>query len=307
MTHHQPPGPLPGRDVTPGNAEPFFSVIVPVYIHWHLAPGLLDRLERQTLPADRFEVILVDNGSPQFEPPEHLPDNVQILRCDTPGSYAARNLGASRAKGDWLVFTDADCRPQPAWLAGLDEARRLADEGALIAGAVKVVAQSARPGGAEIYDVVKGIPQERYVARGYAATANLAVPMAVFRELGGFDGKRFSGGDADLCRRAVAAGHALVFARTMCVEHPARTTWREIATKARRIKGGQIKAGSTSRRLMWLLRTLAPPLRGAWEFLNDTRHPLRHRLVAIAVLMRLWLVELGEVLLLVAGRSPERR
>lgn len=307
MTRREKPSPVPGQHDVPGNAAAFFSVIVPVYIDWHLVPGLTDSLERQTLPADRFEVILVDNGSPQFEPPEKLPGNVQILRCDTPGSYAARNLGASRAEGDWLVFTDADCRPAADWLAELDEVRGRAGDGALIAGAVEIVAQSARPGAAEIYDIVKGIPQQRYVERGYAATANLAVPMAVFRELGGFDSRRFSGGDADLCRRAVAAGHALVFAETMRVEHPARTTWREIATKARRIKGGQLKAGSASRRLMWLLRTLVPPLRGAWEFLRNTRHPLRHRLVAIAVLMRLWLVELAEVVLLMAGRSPERR
>lgn len=291
----------------PGNAEPFFSVIVPVYIHWHLVPDLLHCLERQTLPADRFEVILVDNGSPQFEPPDYLPANARILRCDTPGSYAARNLGASQARGDWLVFTDADCRPAADWLTALDAARERADDGTLIAGAVEVVAQSGRPGAAEIYDVVKGIPQQRYVARGYAATANLAVPMAVFRELGGFDGRRFSGGDADLCRRAVAAGHMLVYAEAMRVDHPARTTWQEIATKARRIKGGQLKAGTRARRLQWFARTLVPPVRGAWEFLRSRRHPLSHRLVAVAVLLRLWLLELGEALLLLAGRRPERR
>ena len=291
----------------PDDASAIFSVVVPVYMQWHLVPALLERLERQTLPAARFEVILVDNGSPQFAPPDRLPANARILRCDTPGSYAARNLGASQAKGDWLVFTDGDCLPASDWLAGLDRAAADADGDSLIAGAVVVVAQSARPGAAEIYDVVKGIPQQRYGRRGYAATANLAVPMPVFRKLGGFDSKRFSGGDADLCRRAAAAGHALLYAADMRVDHPARTTWQEIATKARRIKGGQLRAGSASRRLMWLTRTLVPPLRGAWAFLRDRRHPLRHRLVAILVLMRLWMVELVEALRLVAGRTPERR
>ena len=176
-----------------------------------------------------------------------------------------------------------------------------------VAGPVEVVALSARPGAWEIYDMVKGIPQERYIARGYAATANLAVSRRLFYRLGGFDAARFSGGDADFCRRAAAAGHPVVLAKEARVEHPARATWEEIATKARRVKGGQLAAGSPRRRLMWLARTLLPPVTAAWRFLGSSRHPLRYRLVAILVQMRIWAVELAEAARLAAGRPAERR
>lgn len=284
-----------------------FSVIVPVYEHWHLVPALLERLERQTFPRRRFEVILVDNGSRSFSPPSGLADNVCVMRCDKPGSYAARNDGARRARGQWLAFTDADCLPVQDWLAELDRAAARQGPDAPIAGPVEVVALSARPGAWEIYDMVKGIPQERYVARGYAATANLAVSRPLFDRLGGFDAGRFSGGDADFCRRAAAIGHPVVLAKDARVEHPARSTWEEIATKARRVKGGQLAAGSPRRRLMWLTRTMLPPFIDGWRFLRSTRHPLRDRVVAVLVQTVLWPVELAEALRLMFRRAAERR
>lgn len=284
-----------------------FSVIVPVYGHWHLVPVLLEKLAGQSFDGNGFEVILVDNGSPDFDPPPDLPPNARVIRCDTPGSYAARNRGAREATGEWLIFTDADCMPATDWLANLhgEAARRGA--GVLLAGPVEVVSNSARPGLFEIYDLVKGIPQERYAGRGYAATANLAVPKPVFDRLNGFDGGRFSGGDADFCRRAAAAGFPLVYVADARVDHVSRKTWAEIATKARRLKGGQLSAGPPGRRWLWLLRTLVPPGNGVWNLLLARRHPLRYRLLACLVVLRIWLVELVEAARLIAGARPERR
>ena len=114
--------------------------------------------------------------------------------------------------------------------------------------------------------MIRGIPQARYVRHGYAATANLVVPAAVFRALGGFDARRFSGGDAEFCRRAGAAGHPIRLVPEAVVLHPARSRWDELAAKTRRVTGGQVGAGPPRRRLVWFLRTLTPPLRALWRF-----------------------------------------
>ncbi len=177
--------------------------------------------------------------------------------------------------------------------------------GRLLAGPVRMVAGEP-PNACEIYDRIRGIPQQRYVRHGYATTANLIVPRAVFDAVRGFDATRFSGGDADFCRRAGHAGHGIVLIPQAVVEHPCRSKWEELATKARRVKGGQITGGSRRRRLQWFLRTLTPPLRATARCLRADR-PWSERLIAVGVLHRLWLVELAETARLMAGGRPERR
>jgi GT2 family glycosyltransferase len=287
---------------------PRFSVVVPVYRHWHLVPSLLESLDKQTFDRQRFEIILVENGSPESLVPSGTFLNAQVVHCETPGSYAARNHGVEYAAGEWLVFTDADCRPTSQWLQELDETVRKLGQWTLLAGSIEVTPRSSHPGPYEMYDLVKGIPQARYVERGYAATANLAVSKALFQQLGGFDGMRYSGGDGEFCRRAVSNGYSLVYVDAARVAHPARVSWDEIKTKARRVKGGQLSGREGKRHsIRWVLSTLTPPLRGIWNFLTASHHPLRFRVVASAIQLRIWLVEIKELLRLCFGGLAERR
>lgn len=295
--------PLPEGPAPPGDGTPLFSVIVPVYRHWDLIPTLLAGLREQTLPQSAFEVILVNNDPATPPPPLDLPANTRILPCAAPGSYAARNAGAAAARGHTLAFTDADCRPAPGWLAALAAAR---DDKALLAGPVEITPEGNPPNRYEIYDRIRGIPQARYVSRGYAATANLAAPAPVFAAVGGFNPMRFSGGDGEFCLAARALGHPIRLVGDAVVHHPARTTWNETATKARRVKGGQIMNGPPRRRALWLLRTLTPPLRATRRHLQAPL-PWGQRLSALRVLYALWFVELAETARVLTGGERERR
>lgn len=281
-----------------------FSVIVPVFEQWQLVDRLLARLAAQRYPAGMFEVIVVADGGVA---PQRAPAGTRLLRSPGRGSYAARNHGAAAARGEWLAFTDADCLPDVGWLGALAEAAVREPGETILAGRIDM----PLPPGASayaIYDAIKGIPQRDYVGRGYGATANLAVPRALFGRLGGFDGTRLSGGDAEFCRRAAAqAGAAVRFVDGAVVTHPARADWQALATKARRLKGGQLTAGSYRSRLAWGLRTVLPPARAIRRFLGDGRFPLRYRLLAAAIQLRLWGVELAEAVRLLTGGAPERR
>jgi hypothetical protein len=288
--------------------NPMISVIVPVYEHWHLVPALLKRLDSQTLHQTEFEVLLVDNGSARFEPPGSLAANTRLLRCTTPGSYAARNHALKHAKGEWAVFTDADCLPREDWLQSFKRhAETCGAETIVLVGAVEMVPVSGKPNVYEMYDLVKGIPQGWYVSRGYATTANLAVRMALLTQLNDFDANRYSGADAAFCRKAVASGASLRYIHDAVVEHPARNTWAALATKARRVKGGQLTGGTRKQRTLWLVRTFTPPLIAFWRFLNTPGPPVRFRLVAIAVQFRIWALEMGEATRLMARGVAERR
>jgi glycosyltransferase involved in cell wall biosynthesis len=291
---------------------PALSVIVPVFRQWDLAPGLLAALADQDMGPGAVEILLIDNDPGTPPPPAlvaALPATARLLPCPAPGSYAARNAGAAAARGELLVFTDVDCRPRPGWLAALARAAK-ETPGMLLAGAVEMEPAPATEDGRvnpfAAYDRIRGIPQALYVAHGYGATANLATPRAVFERLGGFDAKRFSGGDAAFCRRAGRAGHGIRLVEAAVVRHPCRDSWATLATKARRVKGGQIAGGAVRSRAIWLLRSLTPPLRATLRFLR-ARAPWVERRAAIGVLYRLWGVELAEIARLLAGGRPERR
>lgn len=270
---------------------------------------LLEHLAVQTYPAEAFEVLLVDNGSSDFDPPNTSRDNVYITHCHAAGSYAARNHGIERAHGDWLVFTDADCRPRPQWLQRMMDAasglERPSDT--ILAGSIEMVARPEQRTIYEIYDLIRGIPQAWYVARGYATTANLAAHRDLLERIGRFDATRFSGGDAALCQRAVASGAGLIYLPEARVAHPARRSWSEVARKVRRIKGGQLHGECRRRQAQALLRTFMPPLIALARIAGRRDMPGHYRLLAGLVQCRIWGIEMHEALRLVLAGDVERR
>src|SRR5690242_9960611 len=103
--------------------QPFFSIIVPTYERPEQVAACLKALARLKYPRERFEVIIVDDGS-QTAPNaavEFLQGrlHVTLLLQAHAGPAAARNAGAMRARGKYLAFTDDDCLPAPDWLQAL--------------------------------------------------------------------------------------------------------------------------------------------------------------------------------------------
>lgn len=97
---------------------PSVSVIVAHYNQPAELARTLRALRRQDHPADRVEIIVVDDGSP--EPPV-VPAGVRLIVQPDEGFRlaAARNAGARAASNDVLVFLDADTAPEPAFLREL--------------------------------------------------------------------------------------------------------------------------------------------------------------------------------------------
>lgn len=295
----------------PASPAPALSVIVPVFQGWSDLALLLQALAAQTF--QDFEILIADNEPAPYPEaalqalvPPALAGRLRHVHCPRPGSYAARNAAAAQARAPRLVFTDADCLPLPGWLAAL-AAAAARHPAALLAGPIRMTVGQA-PGLWEIYDALRGIPQARYVAHGYATTANLSVPKAMFETLSGFDPSRLSGGDAEFCRRARRQGAELHLVPEAITRHPARSSRAESVTKIRRIKGGQLTAGSPRQRIFWAIRSLTPPFREMLAYLRNRDFPIRWRLLAGLVRLRLWLSELAEMgRILILRRPPERR
>lgn len=90
--------------------RPILSVVVPTYGRPEKLGVLLESIERQTLSRERFEVIVVDDGTPQ--PIELAPGRhgfaLELLRQANAGPGAARNRGVARARGEIVMFLNDD-------------------------------------------------------------------------------------------------------------------------------------------------------------------------------------------------------
>lgn len=97
--------------------QPFVSVVVPVFNGAKIIEDLLLSLLALDYPAERHEIIVVDNGSTDHtrQIVERYP--VRLLEeRETRGPAAARNKGITHARGDIVAFTDADCVADRDWL-----------------------------------------------------------------------------------------------------------------------------------------------------------------------------------------------
>ncbi|MFQ3787560.1 glycosyltransferase family 2 protein [Halomonas sp. A29] len=217
-----------------------FSIIVPTYRDWCALRPCLGALGEQTLPAQEFEILIVENAGESQPHDLTLPGNARLLHEPAPGSYAARNLGIAEARGNVLVFLDADCIAAPGWLQAGLECLQANPEVGLVAGNIELSYAAPRLTPAECFEKAFAFRQRQNVANGVSVTANLFVRREVFDEVGVFDSGLMSGGDFEWTRRATSRGHRLVYCEGAVVHHPARSSIAALAGKARRVTSGSL-------------------------------------------------------------------
>jgi len=223
-------------------SSPDISVIIPVRNGGEALERCLAAVWAQEAGPWRFEVLVVDNGSPEDTRQRvgRFPGTTLLFE-ERPSSYAARNLGIASATGRFLAFTDADTEPAPDWLhRGADALS--ADGGPLIvAGNVEITLPDPQ-GVLAIYDKMHNMLQERYVREGgYGVTANLFAPRDLVEMTGRFQEDWVSGADVDFCRRALTAGGRITYLPDALVRHPARTTFAQYRAKKIRIGRGRAR------------------------------------------------------------------
>jgi GT2 family glycosyltransferase len=94
---------------------PALSVIVPTYGRAELLRALLERLRAQTLAPARFEVVAVDDGSPEPLAVEAapFPFAFRLLRQANAGPGAARNLALAHVRAPLVLILNDDAVPAP--------------------------------------------------------------------------------------------------------------------------------------------------------------------------------------------------
>jgi GT2 family glycosyltransferase len=112
-------------------------VVIPVRNNCRLLNYVLQGWAQSDLTATTHEIIVVDDGSEEFD--FRLPRGLQVtvVRSTHPhGAAHARNLGASRAKHEYIFFCDADHVIPPDVISRHEEARGARSRNAIVVGAV---------------------------------------------------------------------------------------------------------------------------------------------------------------------------
>jgi len=215
------------------------SVIIPVYNGQAMITRCLDSLARQTVAAERYEVIVVDDGSSNgtAEVVERWLDTSsrtqkrlahwRLLRQPHAGPAAARNGGAAIAKSPLLLFTDADCTPSAGWVEAMTGPFLGNDPPAGAMGTY--LSQQSTPAARfaqyefeERYALMARLSQIDLIAT-YAAAYN----RKLFLQIGGFDTSfpEANNEDVDFSFRMSKSGVRMIFVPEATVTHPHVPSW----------------------------------------------------------------------------------
>ena len=181
------------------------SIIIPALNEEKMIGRCLESLTKLDFARERFEVILVDNGSRDntLAIAESFKDrlNVRILQKTGVRISALRNTGAQVASGNILAFLDADCLAPSDWL---DRIFALAPaDGAGVLGAHYLLPESSSWVG-RTWHRYQEAPKAGEVS--HIPAGDLIMRRDDFLRLGGFDETIQTNEDYELCERARAAG-----------------------------------------------------------------------------------------------------
>jgi cellulose synthase/poly-beta-1,6-N-acetylglucosamine synthase-like glycosyltransferase len=263
---------IPIYDLPAKDPSTFISVIIAARNEENNIPGLLSSLEQQTYPRDLFQVIVVDDHSTDETPqllystqcsfslaPIIISSSDPELEKSQSYKKNAIDLGIGMARGKLIVTTDADCRFDKNWLAGV--AAFYESTGAkFIAAPVMIKSTQTVLSVFQSLDflTLQGITGASVHSRFHSMCngANLAYEREAFYEVKGFEGidQIPSGDDMFLMHKIYKKYPDKVFylkAHEAIVQTEAATSWK--AFFQQRIRWASKADRYEDKRIFWVL------------------------------------------------------
>ena len=265
--------------------RPAMTVVIGTLNRRELLQRSIVSLLKQSCPADRFEILVVDNGSTDgtVEMVRRFAaaaPNLRLVEEPTRGLSHARNRGIAESRGELIAFFDDDAIAEPDWIDVLFGVFEREPEADAAGGRIEVLWPSQRPewmpksieGYYGSCDYGSHRKELRYPQYPYGS--NMVIRKARLLAIGGFNielgptgGNLMAGGEQDLFYRLYGLPITVVYEPTALVHHwapPERVTRRW--TMRRAFKHGITNAtmaywnGDTGWRL-WMVRLAA----AAWR------------------------------------------
>lgn len=215
------------------DTDSMLSLIVPVFNRSQEVEELLQSL---TLQSDGdFEVIIVEDGSTEKceEVVCSYSNKLSVSYFFIPngGPGQARNFGATKAKGDYLIVLDSDCIIPENYIRSVKKeiASSQADAfgGPDKASANFTDIQKAINYSMTSFFTTGGIRGgKKKIDKFYPRSFNMGIRREIYEELGGFSRMRF-GEDIDFSIRIYQGGYKVCFFPSAWVFHKRRTDWKK--------------------------------------------------------------------------------
>jgi len=196
------------------------SIIVPAYNEERLIAGTLGCI-REALDGRTAEIIVCDNNSTDRTAEIARAAGAEVVFEPVNQIARARNAGAGRASGEWLVFVDADSCPTRALF---DEMTAAIGSGRCLAGGSTVAFANPR------LDVRAWVALWNALSRaaGWAAGSFIFCEAAAFRESGGFDETLYAAEEIEFSRRMKRLARRRRMRFVILHRHPLHTSDRKV-------------------------------------------------------------------------------
>ena len=195
-----------GEEKTRDNSKIRFSVLIPVRNEADNVANLLNDLALQEYAKDSFEVLVLDDNSEDntanivrdlISKVLYSLELISVPAANSAHKKRAITLGVSRAKFEYIITTDGDCRVQKTWLCTFGSFISQNKNAFFVAGAVRLNHKR------DFFAALQASEFGTLIGTGAAALnlgfpftcngANMAYSKKKFEELGGYENEQNSG------------------------------------------------------------------------------------------------------------------
>ena len=195
--------------------KPNISVLIPAYNEESFISKCLESVKSQSYPVDRYEIIVMDNGSTDRTKEIAESMGVRVLNAEGLSIGGVRNLGAEVAEGEIFAYIDADCIAQPNWLFNGSE---------FLSGVSNVAAVGGRcflPNNSTWVQRAWGWKEVHAGTQSVdiLSTGSFFVKRDAFFRVGGFNPRLVAGEDTEISRKLKEEGVSLLLSSAVGVVH----------------------------------------------------------------------------------------
>jgi glycosyltransferase involved in cell wall biosynthesis len=230
--------PVRPRAPEAGVDPPLISVVICTHNRSECLPAAIQSALDQNPVSSGFEVVVVDNASTDRTREAVAPflesGRVRYIHEGRLGLCHARNTGWQQARGRYVAYLDDDAVACTGWLAAIAEAFSTTPTPGIVGGRVEPIWEAPRPrwlsddlaGGLAVLDWSDRAHVITDVRTEWLAGVNLALPVSVLAEVGGFHpwldrvgSRMLSSGDVFLQKQVMGRGYACLYSPKMAVRH----------------------------------------------------------------------------------------